>query len=124
MLAAENPIGQRVNRTLPADHKLVEGVGISAGRQRHELFGSGGGEKVAEMAKAPLLGQIPIDPEVRKQGDEGLPIVQAAPSSPAGDALHRIAEKLVDLIAKAHFDRTGGSKAPKAENAKRLRIIR
>ncbi len=92
--------------------------------QRHELFGSGGGEKVAEMAKAPLLGQIPIDPEVRKQGDEGLPIVQAAPSSPAGDALHRIAEKLVDLIAKAHFDRTGGSKAPKAENAKRLRIIR
>ncbi|MBO6935754.1 MAG: Mrp/NBP35 family ATP-binding protein [Deltaproteobacteria bacterium] len=92
--------------------------------QRHELFGSGGGEKVAEMAEAPLLGQIPIDPEVRKQGDEGLPIVQAAPSSPAGDVLHQIAEKLTDLIAKLHFERSGGDKAPKAENAKRLRIVR
>ena len=92
--------------------------------QRHELFGSGGGEKVAEMAKAPLLGQIPIDPQVRQQGDEGLPVVQAAPGSPAADELHQIAEKLTDLIARAHFERSGGDKAPKDKNAKRLRIVR
>ena len=47
--------------------------------KRHELFGKGGGQKVAEFADAPLLGQIPIDPSVREWGDAGTPVVQAAP---------------------------------------------
>src|SRR5687767_4402409 len=38
---------------------------------RHELFGSGGGQKVAEFAEAPLLGQIPLHPAVREWGDAG-----------------------------------------------------
>src|SRR4029079_19342337 len=37
--------------------------------KRHELFGAGGGQKIAEFAGAPLLGQIPIDPSVREWGD-------------------------------------------------------
>ena len=48
--------------------------------KRHELFGAGGGQKVAEFAEAPLLGQIPIDPSVREWGDAGTPVVQAAPA--------------------------------------------
>src|SRR5689334_20582472 len=43
--------------------------------KRHELFGQGGGQKIAEYAEAPLLGQIPIDPSVREWGDAGTPIV-------------------------------------------------
>ncbi len=39
-----------------------------------EIFGSGGGEKIAKAFKVPLLAQIPIDPEIRKGGDEGRPI--------------------------------------------------
>jgi len=38
--------------------------------------------QVAEFAKAPLLGQIPIDQSIREWGDKGTPVVQAAPESP------------------------------------------
>lgn len=91
---------------------------------RHELFGSGGGAKIAEFADAPLLGQIPIDPEVRIWGDKGTPVVQAAPESPAGQEFARIADTLSERVAKMHFDRQGGAQAPSEEGPKRLRILR
>ena len=43
--------------------------------ERHELFGAGGGQKIADFAAAPLLGQIPLYPEIRKWGDAGVPVV-------------------------------------------------
>ncbi|MFC9786226.1 Mrp/NBP35 family ATP-binding protein [Rhodococcus sp. NPDC127528] len=67
---------------------------------RMEVFGSGGGQAVADRltkavgAKVPLLGQIPLEQAVREGGDEGVPIVLGAPDSPAGTALLEIAEKL------------------------------
>ncbi len=39
-----------------------------------EVFGSGGGEKIAKAFKVPLLGKIPLDPAIRQGGDEGKPI--------------------------------------------------
>ena len=69
---------------------------------RHELFGRGGGQAVAEFAKAPLLGQIPIDQSVREWGDKGTPVVQAAPESPIAEAFGKVAEALVEVVtAKA-----------------------
>ena len=65
---------------------------------RHELFGKGGGAAVAEFAKAPLLGQLPIDATVREWGDKGSPVVQAAPFSPIARSFVEIAERLVDVI--------------------------
>ena len=56
---------------------------------RHELFGAGGGAKVAAFAEAPLLGQLPIHPLVRQWSDAGMPVVQAAPESPAAQAFPR-----------------------------------
>src|SRR4029079_2108236 len=53
--------------------------------KRHELFGSGGGQKVAEFAEAPLLGQIPLVPAVREWGDAGTPLVEDQPGSPGGE---------------------------------------
>jgi ATP-binding protein involved in chromosome partitioning len=91
---------------------------------KHELFGAGGGQKVAEFAQAPLLGQVPIEPAVREWGDKGTPVVQAAPGSVAGQAFTEIAEKLAERVALTHFERTGGEKAPPAEGPKRLRILR
>lgn len=91
---------------------------------KHELFGSGGGQKVADFAEAPLLGQVPIEAAVREWGDKGTPIVQAAPASSAGQTFTKIAETLADNIAKAHFERAGGEKAPKEKGPKRLRILR
>ncbi|PTR30223.1 ATP-binding protein involved in chromosome partitioning [Rhodococcus sp. OK519] len=67
---------------------------------RMEVFGSGGGQAVADRltqavgAKVPLLGQIPLEQAVREGGDAGLPIVLSAPDSPAGTALRDIADKL------------------------------
>ena len=60
--------------------------------RRHEIFGSGGGAKVAAMANAPLLGQVPLDPAVRQAGDGGTPVVQAAPGSATARAFVSIAE--------------------------------
>jgi ATP-binding protein involved in chromosome partitioning len=67
---------------------------------RMELFGNGGGAAVAESLAAstgtrvPLLGQIPIDQRVREGGDDGLPVVLAAPQSPAARALNQVADAL------------------------------
>ncbi|HEY7007525.1 MAG TPA: P-loop NTPase, partial [Jatrophihabitantaceae bacterium] len=67
---------------------------------RMELFGSGGGQAVADSLSAatgtrvPLLGQIPIDQQVREGGDGGMPIVVSAPQSAAAVALTAVADRL------------------------------
>jgi ATP-binding protein involved in chromosome partitioning len=67
---------------------------------RMELFGSGGGQAVADSltqatgARVPLLGQIPIDPEVRAGGDSGTPVVVTTPDSAAAKALREVAAVL------------------------------
>jgi ATP-binding protein involved in chromosome partitioning len=67
---------------------------------RMELFGSGGGQSVADSlaastgTKVPLLGQIPIDQQVREGGDDGLPVVLTNPDSPASMALRAVADTL------------------------------
>jgi ATP-binding protein involved in chromosome partitioning len=67
---------------------------------RQEIFGSGGGQKVAESlsrsigAPVELLGQIPLDTRVREGGDSGEPVVFSAPDSPAAVALRGIARGL------------------------------
>ena len=71
---------------------------IDSAGVRHELFGKGGGAAVAEFAKAPLLGQIPIDATVREWGDKGSPVVQAAPFSTIARSFVEVAERLVDVI--------------------------
>ena len=85
--------------------------------KRHELFGAGGGQAVADFAEAPLLGQIPIELAVREWGDAGTPIVQAAPESPAAKVLRDVALRLAGRVT-AHnlagqpqtvpIDRSGG----------------
>ncbi|OJV82244.1 MAG: sodium:proton antiporter [Cellulomonas sp. 73-92] len=68
---------------------------------RLELFGSGGGERVAASLSTlvgtdvPLLGRVPIDIAVREAGDAGTPVVAADPGSPAAVALREIAAGLV-----------------------------
>lgn len=85
--------------------------------KRHELFGAGGGAKVAEFAKAPLLGQIPIDPAVREWSDAGTPVVQAAPQAPISAVFREVAERIAERAnvtnaARAPsltIDRSGGT---------------
>ena len=67
---------------------------------------------------------MPIDALVREWGDEGTPIVQAAPASPAGQAFAEVADALAERVAREHFERSGGDGAPEGEGPKRLRILR
>ncbi|MGO1465419.1 MAG: Mrp/NBP35 family ATP-binding protein [Candidatus Corynebacterium faecigallinarum] len=68
---------------------------------RMEIFGSGGGQVVADRlteitgGDVPLMGQIPLDPNLRIGGDLGNPIAISEPDSPAGEALGSIADSLV-----------------------------
>ncbi len=73
---------------------------------RHELFGQGGGQAIADFAKAPLLGQLAIDPSVREWGDKGTPVVQAAPTSPIAEAFFGVVDRLVDVVSALAEDAT------------------
>src|SRR5690349_20903804 len=63
---------------------------------RMEVFGTGGGQAVADAlsrdlgTKIPLLGQIPLDTRLREAGDAGTPVVLEVPDSPAAQALSAV----------------------------------
>jgi ATP-binding protein involved in chromosome partitioning len=67
---------------------------------RHEIFGAGGGQIVADSltrsvgAPVPLLGQIPMDTQLREGADVGMPVVLGDPDSPAAVVLRDIARGL------------------------------
>lgn len=64
-----------------------------------DLFGSGGGKKAAEELHVPFLGSIPIDPEMRKAGDEGHPfIIQRGKRNLTWESVDRVMEALVRVI--------------------------
>jgi ATP-binding protein involved in chromosome partitioning len=60
----------------------------------YELFGKDGGRLLAEQLEVPLLGQIPLVPELRVGADEGRPIVVTNPDDEASQAFFRIAEQI------------------------------
>jgi ATP-binding protein involved in chromosome partitioning len=64
------------------------------GRQVH-IFGEGGGKWTAESLEAPLLGQIPLDSEIREGGDRGVPVTVAYPDSPTARVFLEMAERLL-----------------------------
>ncbi|SEI38314.1 ATP-binding protein involved in chromosome partitioning [Allopseudospirillum japonicum] len=59
------------------------------------IFGSGGGEQVAETYQAPLLGQLPLAMSIRLQADQGCPSVLAEPEGLAADTFHHMAAQIV-----------------------------
>jgi ATP-binding protein involved in chromosome partitioning len=59
-----------------------------------DVFGTGGGERLAEELEVPLLGRVPLDPLLRECGDAGEPIVSAAPDSESAREIVRIAEAI------------------------------
>ncbi|RJL33468.1 Mrp/NBP35 family ATP-binding protein [Bailinhaonella thermotolerans] len=68
--------------------------------ERIDIFGSGGGQAVADAltkqlgARVPLLGQVPLDTRLREGGDSGKPIVLSDPEAPASRELRGIADRL------------------------------
>jgi ATP-binding protein involved in chromosome partitioning len=62
--------------------------------ERTSIFGEGGGQLAADILGVPLMGRIPLMPELREGGDSGTPIVVSHPDSPAGVALREAAREL------------------------------
>ena len=69
--------------------------------ERHEIFGHGGGEALAERYSVPFLGSIPISISVREGGDLGIPIVVGAPESPQAKAFRDVAQNIAAQVSIA-----------------------
>jgi ATP-binding protein involved in chromosome partitioning len=70
-----------------------------------DIFGRGGGEKMAQQLDVPFLGQIPIYQPIREGGDAGVPLVISEPDSPAARAFLAVAERTAAEISIASFTR-------------------
>ena len=63
-----------------------------------EIFGHGGGEKLSKDTGLPLLGNIPLDLELRQGGDIGIPLMLSSPNSPTGRIFQMIAHEIAKQI--------------------------
>ena len=68
-------------------------------QERTEIFGHGGGAQMAQDLSIPFLGEVPIDTRVRSGGDEGAPIVVAAPDTPAAKAFLDLAGRVAAQVS-------------------------
>jgi ATP-binding protein involved in chromosome partitioning len=81
---------------------LVENMSHFVCPQCHtesDIFGKGGGERLANEMNVPFLGRVPIYEPIRVGGDTGVPIVIGEPKSPAAQAFRAAAEQLAAQIA-------------------------
>lgn len=67
----------------------------------YQLFGSGGGDELADTLNVPLIGRIPLDPAVVTGGDAGLPVTVHHPENPAAVAFQAAADRLIELLPPA-----------------------
>lgn len=62
--------------------------------ERIELYGAGGGRKAAQLNEVPFLGEIPMEPALRRGGDEGRPILTIDPNAPSAGVFRRVAGEM------------------------------
>jgi ATP-binding protein involved in chromosome partitioning len=62
-----------------------------------DVFGSGGGQELADELGVPLLGTVPLDPALREQGDAGEPVVTARPDAESAQAIVAAAHEIEAL---------------------------
>jgi ATP-binding protein involved in chromosome partitioning len=66
---------------------------------RYNIFGEGGGQKLAEQYGVPFLGAVPLGLEVREGGDKGVPVVVSQPDSPQAAAFRKVAEEVARQVS-------------------------
>src|SRR5216684_2272137 len=66
---------------------------------RYNIFGEGGGERLANQYGVPFLGSVPMGIEVREGGDKGVPVVVGHPESPQAQAFRRVAEEVARQVS-------------------------
>jgi ATP-binding protein involved in chromosome partitioning len=70
-----------------------------------DIFGHGGGQRMADDMSVPFLGRIPIYQPIREGGDRGVPLVMSEPDSPAARAFMACAERVAAEISIASYKR-------------------
>ncbi len=66
---------------------------------RYDIFGEGGGQKLAQSYRVPFLGSIPLGIEVREGGDKGVPVVVSQPDSAEARAFRHVAEEVARQVS-------------------------
>ena len=89
---------ERVNTRVLGVVENMRGFQIPGSDEVVDLFGRGGGEALAQELSVPFLGAVPLDLAVREAGDLGRPTALSAPESPAGVALRRIGDQLMETL--------------------------
>jgi ATP-binding protein involved in chromosome partitioning len=79
--------------------------------KRYDIFGTDGGKKLADELSIPLLGQLPINQNIREGGDKGKPIVFDKPESEQAKKILEMSRNMAAEISKPNFS----SAAPKIE---------
>jgi ATP-binding protein involved in chromosome partitioning len=107
IVTTPQPVAQKVARRaaeMAAKLKLEVGgvienmsAFVAPEGERYELFGSGGGQLLADELDVPLLAQVPLTMGLREQSDAGLPIVFSDPDDPAAQELRHAARGLIAL---------------------------
>jgi len=69
------------------------------GGERVEIFGHGGGQDEAARQGIPFLGEMPLFTEIRKGGDDGVPVVVSQPDSLPAEVFHQVAQQLQEQLA-------------------------
>jgi ATP-binding protein involved in chromosome partitioning len=67
-------------------------------KERHAIFGSGGGAKEAGRQKVSLLAEIPLDPLARQAGDDGKPVVLASEGSSSAAVFHLLGDHVKKIL--------------------------
>jgi ATP-binding protein involved in chromosome partitioning len=92
-------MARQVNLTVSG---VIENMSWFTGRDgyRYDIFGSGGGQLLAQELGVPLLGRIPLVPALREGGDAGSPIVTTEPGSEAAQAIETVASNLLEMAPR------------------------
>lgn len=94
-------MAEMVNMEVIGVVENMSGFTPAPGAPTVDLFGRGGGQRLAEILGVPLLGEIPIDLALREGGDSGLPLVRTHPDSPASKVLREVARRVVARLPVA-----------------------
>ena len=87
-------VARQTGQTVLGVIENMSGVTLADGT-RLDVFGSGGGQAVAERLKVPLLGSLPLSQSLREAGDRGVPLVISEPGNAVSNQLHDIASAIV-----------------------------
>jgi ATP-binding protein involved in chromosome partitioning len=91
---------ERVNTRILGIVENMSGFSCPSCGAVHDVFGRGGGRRLAAELDVPFLGEIPLDGRVREAGDAGTPTVASLPDSPAARALDEVAGAVLEQLAE------------------------